>query len=215
MLCSYARKLVTNTDSKMKFNEDNSCTFWCSCEHTRLCGEERVTEWLSLWLVPTAEGKATIANYLSLYTTAALVIWMSQCEPVRMSVCVTVTKWRDWQIASCLSRRTEKVWCRRDGGEVCGREAKHVAQIWKGAKSDRWLDLTFVAKMNSWGTRRPLLSRPLMTDPVTKAQLMPQKRSMCEQNTGRAATTTCHHCEPLHYHVFLMHNSVISQLRGL
>lgn len=90
----YAQLAISSTqnnkDEKLNINKYNQCfthililRLACALlhEHTQ------VTEkWLSLWLVPAAKGKPTIANYQSLYTTEALAAWM----PLHVFVCSCV-----------------------------------------------------------------------------------------------------------------------------
>lgn len=51
-------------------------------------------------MVPAAEGKPTIANYLSLYTAAALAVWMPQ--HVFVCACVHVHAYRRGEIGKLL-----------------------------------------------------------------------------------------------------------------
>ncbi len=132
-----------------------------SREHTRV-----MEKWLSLWLVPAAEGEATIANYLSLYTTAALAVRMPQHVSVCACVCVRVRhSGRDWQIASYtfqLAERGERK-CRRGGGrrrrmmrEVRGESLRRAgrnmqSEYKRKQQRDWWLYLTVAEKMGSRG----------------------------------------------------------------
>lgn len=79
---------------------------------------------LSLWLVPAAEGEPTIANYLSLCTTATLEVWALQHVSACASTCVSA--FEIGRLANCWfcvsvrrgEGRAEICWVTLKGHEV-------------------------------------------------------------------------------------------------
>lgn len=127
MMHTHACTQSNKCNTKIKFN---LCISQALRYHTRAhththTSTTQVTEkWLSLWLVPVAEGKPTMANYLSLYTTAALAVWMD-VSCVCVCVCTHMSLWRqarDWQIAGCRFQHTERREEKCRGGVEVGSE---------------------------------------------------------------------------------------------